>query len=43
MLGLKSRQTLSYNLKPLKEDNLIEVKRESKINNGFGVNSYKIL
>lgn len=43
MLGLKSRQTLSYNLKPLKEDDLIEVKRESKINNGFGVNSYKIL
>lgn len=43
MLGLKSRQTLSYNLKPLKEDDLIDVKRENKKGEGFGVNSYKIL
>ena len=43
MLGLKSRQTLSYNLKPLKEDDLIYVKRENKKGEGFGVNSYKIL
>ena len=43
MRGLKSRQTLSYNLKPLKEDNLIYVKRENKKGEGFGVNSYKIL
>lgn len=43
ILGLKSRQTLSYNLKPLKEDDLIAVERENKKGEGFGVNSYKIL
>lgn len=43
MLGLKSRKTLRDNINPLKEDELIEIKRERKATQGFGVNSYKIL